>query len=137
MNRRAFFGVAAAAPVAAKQAVSALAFEAQNANTIGLVGGLNYAYPTPEMPTGDWMRDELASLLKRRTRMETEPLPPHVTATAVAMQIDGLRSVSGPVKARMIAEERRRRDMANELSYIDEKIAEYREKLGPLGELFK
>lgn len=140
VNRRSFFSVAAAAPVAAKQAVSALAYEAKaqglNAGLMaadyrsigGSIGGPS---------DGGWMQQELKALLHRRSKLENEPLPEHVSATSEAMGIDGLRSVAGPVRARMIAEARRRRELAIERSYIDRMITEYREKLGSLGALFE
>jgi hypothetical protein len=148
VSRRNFFAAAAVAPVAAKQAVqqaaSVLAYEKGSGLGGGLAGGLlgrdpnikNW-HPANECSPGDWVQEEIESLLSRRSRMISEPLPTHVTSIAASMRIDGLRSVSGPVKARMIAEDRRRRELESELSYIDARVNELKEKLGPLGALFE
>jgi len=57
-----------------------------------------------------------------------------VMDTASDMSIDGLRSVSAVNRARMIAEEREQRGKRRELSFLDERIADLKERLGLLGE---
>ena len=138
VNRRSFFSVAAAAPVAAKQAVaSVLEYEKANglANQVGLTGGVSYA--VPDSVPGDWIKGELEDALSRKKRLSTsEPDVAYHRDLAAYIQIDNRRATSPAVRALLIAEERGRRQKARELSYLDERIADLKEKLGPLGVLF-
>jgi len=52
-----------------------------------------------------------------------------------AQRIDGLRSVSASNKARMMLEERERRELLRQRSWMQRRIDEIKEHLGPLGEM--
>lgn len=137
VNRRSFFGVAAAAPVAAKQvATSVLDYEAKvdrsfAASPIGFGGS--------SLPNdSSWLQSELKEAMQSRRKLEAEqPRNNYARDLAAYIQIDNRRSTSPAVKALLIAEERAKREKARELSYIDKRIAEIKEKLGPLAILFE
>jgi len=143
VNRRSFFGVAAAAPVAAKQAVTSV-LEYDKATGTGLLskvsgfyGGVPEKCPDATAPSSTYWQDELRyALQQRRSIKESTPVRHHALDLAAFVQIDNRRATSPAVKALLIAEERAKREKARELSYIDERIAELKEKLGPLAMIF-
>lgn len=137
LNRRSFFGAAAAAPVAAKQAVSSVLEYERTAGA----GMLNVAASVPNgiYPgmSEDYLKDELKSLISRKANVSKSDYGEDYRRDLAALiQIDNRRATSPAVKALLIAEERARRDKARELSYIDRQIAQIKEKLGPLGVMF-
>ncbi len=132
--------MAAAAPIAAKQVASVLAFERSHPYPL-MGGGLGDAVPkgpgwdqtSDPIAEQTWLQHELDELIKRRSEVDAHL--PTQTAIASALRIDGLRSVSSPVRALMIDADRQRRDRERELSYVDKRIKELKDKLGPLGDL--
>lgn len=139
--RRSFLKLIGAAPVAAPAVAKASVLEIERA--IGRDGvESNFAYGgmanTMEAcgpaDGGAYWRGELERLLMRRKHV-CEHHPKSQSGLASDIGIDGLRSVSPVNRARMLAEDRLRREKERGLSRIDERIAEAKAKLGPLGEL--
>lgn len=142
VSRRNFFGVAAVAPVAAKQAVekavSVLAYEKTSGRVGGVIGNAaSYGGIMPENPSCGWMQEEIKHLLQQRKKASERTYEHDVGELQSAMRIDGMRSVSPGVRARWIYEDRMSRAKAREVSYIDERINELKENLGPLGAIFE
>lgn len=138
VNRRSFFGVAAAAPVAAKQvATSVLDYEVKSAQTFVGTPTIGYGLSASASTDRSWLQSELKDAVQSRRKLETQqPRNNYASDLAAYIQIDNRRATSPAVKALLIAEERARREKARELFYIDERIADLKEKLGPLGVLF-
>lgn len=140
VNRRSFFGVAAAAPVAAKQAVtSVLEYEkaAALSNSATMISG-GVSSGIPQQVPHEWLKSELKDALLRKKRLAGEqPNSSHHRDMVAFIQIDNRRATSPAVRALLIAEERARREQARELSYLDRRIAEMKEQLGPLAALFE
>jgi hypothetical protein len=93
-------------------------------------GGMRLAnqttgYPTPDMPSASWAEEEIRRLVRNRaeTKAGFEALGDSIRYVE-AQRIDGLRSVSGVNKARMAAEAERRRVLAGELKWIDQRLAD-------------
>lgn len=140
--RRSFLKLMGAAPVAAPAAAKAGVLEFEEAWTgmppRGVVGaeyggstGVN-AMQCPSSPA--YWGEELKHLLARRQHVEASEDNLQLDLMA-DLRIDGLRSVSAVNRARMIAEDRSRRSKLRELSWLDERIAEAKQKMGPLGGL--
>lgn len=137
VNRRSFFSVAAAAPVAAKQvATSVLDYEAKVDRNFA---GTPIGYGGSALPSdSSWLQSELKEAIQSRRKLETQqPRNNYARDIAAYIQIDNRRSTSPAVRALLIAEERAKREKARELSYIDQRIADLKEKLGPLAMIFE
>jgi len=136
VGRRSFLKFMSAVPVAAPMAAKASVLEFEKAviaNGVPIGNGQPYLQAsTHDLPI-EYMRDEISSLIKRKTKVESNKNE-FVMDTASDMSIDGLRSVSAVNRARMIAEEREQRGKRRELSFLDERIADLKERLGLLGE---
>lgn len=131
LSRRGFMAAAPAAVVAAPAVATKIVGEMSGKAWGGYAGGgmglANQAvgYPAPEMPSANWAEDEIRRLVRNRaeTKAGFEALGDSIRYVE-AQQIDGLRSVSCVNKARMAAEAERRRALAGELKWIDQRIAE-------------
>jgi hypothetical protein len=141
VNRRSFFGVAAAAPVAAKQAVTSVIEYEKAAGSLG--GAMpaytltNYGGSVNAMEDASWLKRELQGLMSRKKEIGTADYASYQRDLAAFIQIDNRRATSPAVRALLIAEERARRDKARELSYLDQQIKAVKEKLGPLAMIFE
>jgi len=146
VNRRSFFGVAAAAPVAAKQAVTSVLEYEKSAgvnhikssyygsakSVAGLLGDRDNSPPT------DFLRHELKEVLsQRKMTAENGPDLSYERDLAAYIQIDNRRATSPAIRSMLISEEKAKRAKARELSYLDRRIADLKEKLGPLAMIFE
>jgi hypothetical protein len=142
VSRRVLFGVGAGAAIAGPNVVkSALVHGADlGSSAMPAMGSvLSGAVPAfigdssgpnkAETPT--FLLDQLKRLAIQRddTVKNTKPY----LCVAGDLRIDGLRSVSVASRARMIAEERAKRELANQLSWIDKQIEDVKKQLGILG----
>jgi hypothetical protein len=86
-------------------------------------------------PNQSHLHDELASLTKMLANIENPRNEDRNLEVVAAQRIDGLRSVSASNKARMMLEERERRELLRQRSWMQRRIDEIKEHLGPLGEM--
>jgi hypothetical protein len=135
LDRRSFFrasaGAAVAAPVAMKQVTEDMLYAVKRGPLVsisGLAGQLG-------SPNQSHLHDELASLTKMLTNIENPRNEDRNLEVVAAQRIDGLRSVSASNKARMMLEERERRELLRQRSWMQRRIDEIKEHLGPLGEM--
>lgn len=137
ISRRKFLGAAAAAPLAAPIAAKSVATDA------------GFALPTPRFGGGGpavsstladeiggrgmvaHIRDEIARYRSEKASAERDAELQYYQSDAFA--VDALRSVSGVNKARMLAEKRREREIADRRRYCDLRIAELLKQLSGLG----
>jgi hypothetical protein len=144
-SRRGFFGLSAGAAIAGPAAAKSVLKDVATANYRGLgVGSIpqavssdGYAVKQTDVPWDNdagWIKREIEDAIKHREdlikRSAAEQVDPR---HAIAHRIDGLRSVSAPNRARMIQEDRARRELEFSLSWTDRRIAELKKKLGVLG----
>lgn len=134
-DRRSFFklgaGAAVAAPVAMKQVTEDMLYAVKRGPLVsisGLAGQLG-------SPNQSHLHDELASLTKMLANIENPRNEDRNLEVVAAQRIDGLRSVSASNKARMMLEERERRELLRQRSWMQRRIDEIKEHLGPLGEM--
>lgn len=123
LSRRGFMAAAPAAAIAAPAVATKFVEE---------VGSLAYAgralqtadTPYPE-GAAHWAESEIKNLIAARARVKEDyaTLGEHARFVE-AQRIDGLRSVSAVSKARMAAESERRRVLASELKWMDQRIAD-------------
>lgn len=139
LSRRGLFGAGVGAAVAGPAAVkSALA------SVPGVSSGLleKASYGTPgiygantacavEGPSSIWMEREIKDLVTRKQKLASE-IKPRLGLVA-DHRIDNLRSVSVTNRARMIAEETARRELACEVSWLDDRIGDLKKQMGLLG----
>lgn len=135
LDRRSFFrasaGAAVAAPVAMKQVTEDMLYAVKRGPLVpvsGLAGQLG-------SPNQSHLHDELASLTKMLANIENPRNEDRNLEVVAAQRIDGLRSVSASNKARMMLEERERRELLRQRSWMQRRIDEIKEHLGPLGEM--
>lgn len=135
LDRRSFFrasaGAAVAAPVAMKQVTEDMLYAVKRGPLVsisGLAGQLG-------SPNQSHLHDELASLTKMLANIENPRNEDRNLEVVAAQRIDGLRSVSASNKARMMLEERERRELLRQRSWMQSRIDEIKEHLGPLGEM--
>lgn len=133
LSRRNFFGASAGAVVAAPKLAQSLTAADPNAIGQGAIGLSSGGYPVPCDPTNDYWLDELKSALRSRKRVKTPTsLGDRYASQVERFRLDGMRSLSPVTRARLAFEHEQRRATERELSYIDERIADLKEKLGPL-----
>ena len=129
LSRRGFMAAAPAAAVAAPAVAAKLAQEISGS---ALNGKYAYAgamlnqtagYPIPDSGGSHWAEDEIKNLIAARARVKEDyaTLGEHARFVE-AQRIDGLRSVSPVSKARMAAEGERRRVLASELKWMDQRL---------------
>ena len=139
VGRRAFLKFMSAAPVAAPAAAKASVLELEKQFGMGDMPSAGYVgYPVAtQADTVSYLQQELKDLLCRRKEATSRERDSNGYENDLAgdLRIDGMRSVSPVNRARLIAEQRSRRQRARDLSNIDRNIAKIKERLGPLGEL--
>jgi hypothetical protein len=134
INRRGFFragaGAAVAAPVAMKQVAGGLIYTAPHSLGLGSIGA------TAVGGDSDWMKKDLAQYTAQLAGLnETKPLHERDFYPVIAQRIDGMRSVSAVNKARMMVEAREVHERLNQRTWMQKRIDEIKERLGPLGGL--
>lgn len=134
LSRRGLFGAAAGAavagPAAVKSVLDAAPSDYASLQPVPYVDGSVSSYIDRE-----WIQKELEDTILQKAKTTEKPIvarsirPEH-------FRIDGLRSVSPQQRARLMSEATAKFERENQLSYIDERIADFKEKLGILGQLF-
>lgn len=132
LSRRNFFGASAGAVVAAPKLAQSLT--SADANVAGQRIGLSSpGYPeSPCDEENDYWLGELKNYLRRRKAVRVTELGDDRANQVERFRLEGMRSLSPATRARMAFEDEQRRSAARELSYIDEQIADLKERLGPL-----
>lgn len=132
VSRRNFLGTAAAAPLAAPSIVKSIAEGKQGLVGRGTPVSLLQASPDDNPES---LMNSLRSLIRDRT--EAAAKAPEVSRLhrdlLAQHRIDGLRSVSLVNKMRMVAEDEARREKEDNLRWLEERIAQIKRQLGPLG----
>ena len=137
LSRRSLFGAAAGAAVAGPAAIKSVL--QPGTLMVGKNSALGMAVKeayigerTAEDP--NWMSRRLQELISERATFIEKSTPPSgVGSEAARWSIDGLRSVSTAHRARMLDEHQWRKARERELSWMDERIADFRKQLGILG----
>ena len=139
LSRRGLFGAGAGAVIAGPSAIKSV-LSVENSGLVpsrdwagskslgGSIVGLN------PVDNPDWLQEQFKNLLKERSQLEKMPLEKY-GMPITNLCIDNLRSVSMPNRARMVAEENARRERAHQLKWMDKRLAELLDQLGPLGKL--
>lgn len=134
LSRRGIFGMFGGAAAAASQPSAIVGDLIRPGSVTG--GGLwAGALPPTQENTADGLKEALRELLKKKTKTEESYAQNTAEREAKICDIDVLRSVSAGHKRRMVARMHGRVDAVNRSKWIDEQIAEAKEKLGLLGQL--
>ena len=83
----------------------------------------------------DYLKHELARLVEQRAKIDVAAQEYPAQNMGADIMLDGLRSISPANRARMIKENRARRERIENQLWLDKGIAEIRKKLGVFGSL--
>lgn len=83
-------------------------------------------------PDQSWIKHEIEELVKQKAKTERQK-PKSRCVRAEHFRIDGLRSVSAQHRASMMQEVVVKIERENQVNYLDERLAELKERLGLLG----
>lgn len=132
LSRRNFFGASAGAVVAAPSIATGLTADM----AVGSGANLVEQYVPVEADVHGWLVRQLKDMHQRREEcLRQNKLSNHHLITVERFRLEGMRSLSPSARARLAFEHEHRLSHAQELSYIDSKIAELKEQLGPLADL--